>query len=180
MKKLNDFIEERKLNYETTLNMDAAKLTDFLAPLSDDERNEHLQFLEEERKTALEKLNNPSQIEDDIKKEILLDAIKFVDAMKYVREYSVDLQEIINKVPEGRWLGSNVLSKTEKMILLGYSIGQYTFGFSDEDYKECGTYSNPDFLRNVVNKINREYDVIVPLPDEFLTVNDKSNEPKTL
>ena len=99
MKKLNDLIEERKLQYETTISMDidTSKFADYLATMSVDERNEYFQFLEEEKRTASEKLNNPSQIEEDIKKEIIFNAIKFIDSMKYVSEYSLDLQELINR-----------------------------------------------------------------------------------
>lgn len=102
MKKLNDLIEERKLQYETTISMDidTSKFADYLATMSVDERNEYFQFLEEEKRTASEKLNNPSQIEEDIKKEIIFNAIKFIDSMKYVSEYSLDLQELINRAPK--------------------------------------------------------------------------------
>ena len=50
MKKLNDLIEERKLQYETTISMDmdTSKLADYLATMSVEERNEYLQFLETE------------------------------------------------------------------------------------------------------------------------------------
>ena len=180
MKKLNELIEERKLQYETTLsmNMDTSKLADYLATMSDEERNEYSHFLEEEKKTASEKLNNSSQIEEDIKKEIIFNAIKFIDSMKYVSEYSLDLQELINRAPNRFWFSSNDLSKTEKLILMGYVLGQSTFGFSVEDYKECGGYSSPDFLRNLVNKINSEYNVIIPLPDEFLSINKQSGKGK--
>ena len=53
------------------MDMDTSKLADYLATMSVEERNEYLQFLETEKKTALEKLNNPRQIEEDIKKEII-------------------------------------------------------------------------------------------------------------
>lgn len=56
MKKLNDLIEERKLQYETTISMDTSKLADYLATMSVEERNEYLQFLKAEKKTASEKL----------------------------------------------------------------------------------------------------------------------------
>lgn len=180
MKKLNDLIEERKLQYETTINMtlDTSKLADYLATMSVEERNEYLHFLEEEKKTASEKINNPSQIEEDLKKEIIFNAIKFIESMKYVSEYSLDLQELINKAPKRFWFNSNDLSKTEKLILMGYVLGQSTFGFSVEDYKECGGYLSPDFLRNLVNRINSEYNVVIPLPDEFLSINKQSGKRK--
>lgn len=98
--------------------------------------------------------------------------------MKYVSEYSLDLQELINRAPKRFWFSSKDLSKTEKLILMGYVLGQSTFGFSVEDYKECGGYSSPDFLRNLVNRINSEYNVVIPLPDEFLTINKQSGKRK--
>lgn len=61
---------------------------------------------------------------------------------------------------------------------MGYVLGQLTFGFSVEDYKECGGYSSPDFLRNLVSRINSEYNVVIPLPDEFLTINKQSGKRK--
>ena len=66
--------------------------------------------------------------------------------------------------------------KFNKLTILGY-LGQMGNSSRHSYYMcqcECGK------VISVVNKINREYDVIVPLPDEILTVNDKSNEPKTL
>lgn len=178
MKKIGDLIEERKLQYETTINMDISTLTDYLATMSEEEKSEYLHILETEKKTASEKINNPSQIEEDIKKEIIFNALKFIESMKYVSEYSLDLQELINKAPKRFWFSSNDLSKTEKLILMGYVLGQSTFGFSVEDYKECGGYESPDFLRNLVNRINSEYNVVIPLPDEFLTINKQSGKRK--
>jgi len=178
MKKLNDLIEERKLQYETVVNVDISKFDDYLATMSSEERNEYLLFLEEEKKNASEKLNNPSQIEEDIRKEVIFDAIKFVESMKYVKEYSLDLQELISKAPNRFWFSSNDLSKTEKLVLMGYVLGQSTFGFSVEDYKECGGYSDPNFLKNLVNRINNEYNVEIPLPNEFLTIDKQPSKRK--
>lgn len=177
MKKLSDFIEERKLEYEKTINMDNSELVDYLATMSAEERNEYLHLLAIEMKTALEKANNPSQIEEEIKKDIIFDAIKFMDSMKYVIENSLDLEGLISRAPRF-WIMSNDLSRTEKIVLMGYVLGQSTFGFDEEDYKECGGYTNPDFLKNLVSKINSEYNVVIPLTDEMLTINKKSSKGK--
>lgn len=177
MKKLSDLVEEWKLQYETTINMDISKLVDYLATMSVEERNEYLHLLEIEKKTASEKINNPSQIEGDIKKEIIFNAIKFIESMKYVSENSLDLEGLIKRAPRF-WISSNDLSRTEKLVLMGYVLGQSTFGFDVEDYKECGSYTNSDFLRNLVNKINNEYNVVIPLTDEMLTINGKSGKRK--
>ena len=44
--------------------------------------------------------------------------------MKYFCEHSLNLQELIDRAPKKFWLSSSDLSKTEKLILMGYVLGQ--------------------------------------------------------
>ena len=81
LKKFSNLVEERKLQYETTINMDTSILADYLATMSVEKRNEFLHELEIEKKAASEKIDNPSQIVENIKRKIILNSIKFIESL---------------------------------------------------------------------------------------------------
>lgn len=180
MKKFNEILQERKYQYESTINvMNSPLFDDFLANMSEEERKEYLHEMELDKESATQKLNNPDLIEEELKKDLVFDAIKFIESMKYVIENSIDLSELIGRAPKTMWLHSDQLTKIEKIVLLGYQIGQLTFGFDEEDYKVFGGFTNPNFLKNIVSKINSEYGVALPLTDDMLTINEKSAKGRT-
>ena len=171
MKKIDVLLEERKMQYETTLNLiNNPTLNQYLKTMGIEEREDFLRELDLEGETAEKKLNNPDSIREEIKKELPLDAIKFLDSMKYIVENSIDLSELINRAPKN-WLHSDELSKEEKIVLFGYQIGLTTFGYNQDDYKECGGYTDPNFLKKLANKISNEFGITIPLSDELLTIN---------
>lgn len=181
MKKLDVILEERKIQYESTMNiMDSPLFVDFLANMSEQEREEYLHEMEIEKENATQKLNNPDLIKEDVKKELVFDGIKFIESMKYIVENSLDLSELISRAPKTMWLHSDELTKIEKLVLFGYQIGRLTFGFDEEDYKECGGYTDPNFLKKLVSKISCEYGITLPLTDEWLTIAENPTEKNSI
>ena len=69
MKKIDVLLEERKMQYETTLNLiNNPTLNQYLKTMSIEERKDFLRELDLEAETAEKKLNNPDSIREEIKK----------------------------------------------------------------------------------------------------------------
>lgn len=170
---MEDEYQRQKIQCAMLLVLDPFTVEKFLENMSDKERKRFLDVLEAEKETAIVQMGHPDQIVENIKSHITFDAIRFIEAMKYVIETSLDLQELITRAQSG-----GVLSKTEVSVLKHYNFGQETFDFSEEDFIACGGFSSPDFLRNLVDRIKGEYHVLIPLSDDQLTIHKQSGKEK--